>query len=182
MTINEENCYLRAFEPDDYKIVHKWRNNPEFSALTTENVDFVSSEKEKQWVNEKIFNDKTENYWAICDKETNEMIGFTSITKIDFRNKNAWMGEMAISKEYLNKGYELLANAGVLDFVFNELGLNRIYTGYIVENEFAKEIYAEMGFSIEGVTREDIYKGGKYHDVVIVSLLENEYRNLKLKN
>ena len=176
---NKKNCYLRAFEPEDYEIVYKWRNNPEFSALTAGNVDFVSSEKEKQWVKEKIFNDKTENFWVICDKETNEPVGFTSIINIDFRNKNVWMGEMAINKENLDKGYELSANALVLDFVFNELGLNRIYTGYIEENKFAKEIFAKMGFTVEGITREDVYKGGKFHDVVIVSLLEKEYRNQK---
>ncbi|OQY05515.1 MAG: hypothetical protein B6I20_01155 [Bacteroidetes bacterium 4572_117] len=147
---NKKNCYLRAFEPEDYEIVYKWRNNPEFSALTAGNVDFVSSEKEKQWVKEKIFNDKTENFWVICDKETNEPVGFTSIINIDFRNKNVWMGEMAINKENLDKGYEL-----------------------------SKEIFAKMGFTVEGITREDVYKGGKFHDVVIVSLLEKEYRNQK---
>ncbi|MEN8121645.1 MAG: GNAT family protein [Bacteroidota bacterium] len=179
MTRNEENCYLRAFEPDDYKTTHKWRNDPDVVANVTENVNFVSSEREKLWVEEKIFNDKMENYWAICDKNTNEMVGYTSISKINIRNRNAWMGEMVIDEGHWNKGYELAANALVLEFVFDELGLNRLYTSYLESNEVSKKIFADMGFSVEGVLREDVYKGGKFHNVEVVSLLKSEYLNLK---
>ncbi|MBN1252561.1 MAG: GNAT family N-acetyltransferase [Bacteroidales bacterium] len=177
---NRENCYLRAFEPDDYKTTHKWRTDPDMLKLLVGNIFYVSSEREKKWVEEKIFDDTKEIYWAICDNKTNEMVGFTSIRQIDYRNRNVEWGGMTIGKEFWSKGYAMAANALVLKFVFEELGFNRIYTSYLDEHEVSTAIFEKMGFTIEGVSREEVYKGGKFHNVVKVSLLKSEY-DAKLK-
>lgn len=42
-----KRIYLRAFEIDDYVLIHKWRNNPEINYYLVGNVFMVSSEREK---------------------------------------------------------------------------------------------------------------------------------------
>ncbi len=143
---NKENCYLRAFEPDDYKITHKWRADPDMVKLVVGNTIFVSSEREKRWIEQKIFDDSKEIYWAICDKETGEMVGFTSLRQIDYRNRKARWGGITIGKEFWNKGYAMATNALSLRFVFEELGLNRVYTCYLEGHEVSKAIFEKNGF------------------------------------
>ncbi len=175
---NKENCYLRAFEPEDYKTTHKWRVDPDMVNLLVGNIFYVSSEREKKWVEEKMMNDRTEIYWAICDKETHEMVGFTSIRQFDFRNRHVRWGGMTIGKEFWSKGYAMAANALVLKYVFEEMGFNRIYTSYLEQHDVSTAIFEKMGFTVEGIAREEVYKSGKFHNVVKVSLLKSEYDKL----
>ncbi len=42
-----ERVYLRAFEPDDYRLINKWRNDPEINKYLGGNTFLVSSEREK---------------------------------------------------------------------------------------------------------------------------------------
>jgi len=167
--------YLRAFEIEDYKLINKWRKDEAMTDMLVGSKIFVSSEREKKWVEEIILDDKIKMYFAICDKETDEMVGFTSIRKINWRNRSAYWGGMTVGKEHWNKGYAQSANALVLKYVFDELGLNRFYTDYLEEHQVSTRIFEKMGFTVEGVSRQEVYKGGKFHNVVNVSMLKSEY-------
>ncbi len=176
MIKNKENCYLRAFEPEDYKITHKWRTDPDMTNLLTGNIFFVSSEREKKWVEEKIMNDQTEIYWAICDKESHEMVGMTSIRDIDWRNRRAFIGGMTIGKEFWGKHYAYYATVLVLKYAFLELGMNKVTTDFIASHKVSRHLLInKLGLSEEGIFKQDLYKGGKYHDIVKVAILKKEF-------
>ncbi len=170
------NCYLRAFEPEDYKIVHKWRTDPEMTDLLTGNAIFVSSEREKKWIEEKIFDDSKEIYWAICDNKTHEMVGVTSLREIDFRNRKAFIGGMTVGKEYWGKHFAYYATILVMKYAFLELGLNKVSTDYIEAHKVSEHLLTnKLGFSKEGVFREELFKKGRYHDIVKVAILKKEF-------
>jgi RimJ/RimL family protein N-acetyltransferase len=176
MIKNKENCYLRAFEPEDYKITHKWRTDPDMTSLLTGNIFFVSSEREKKWIEEKIMNDRTDIYWAICDKESHEMVGMTSLRNIDYRNRKTFIGGMTIGKEFWGKQYAFHATVLVLKYAFLELGMNKVTTDFIASHKVSRHLLIDkLGLSEEGVFKQDLYKGGKYHDIVKVAILKKEF-------
>lgn len=179
---NNESVYLRALEIDDYKLINKWRNDPEITEMLVGNKVFVSSMREKAWVEEKIHNDRVEMYFAVCDKETNEMVGYSSVRCINWRNKSACWGGLTLGKEHWQKGYAMATNALILQFVFEELGLNRLYTDYLEDHEISANIFKKMGFTIEGIARQEVFKNGEFRNVVRVSLLKREYDELVSKN
>ena len=76
--------YLRALELDDYKIINTWRNDEAISSQLSGNKYFISSERERKSIENKIFNDKTDLYLAICLLKSKEIIGFCSINNIYF--------------------------------------------------------------------------------------------------
>jgi len=41
----------------------------------------------------------------------------------------------------------------------------------------AKRLYEKVGFKEEGIMREAIFRNGVYHDYVVMSILEDEYRD-----
>lgn len=173
---NEENCYLRALESEDYKTTHKWRTDPDMTNLLTGNIFFVSSEREKKWVEEKIMNDRTEIYWAICDKESHEMVGMTSLRDIDWRNRKAFIGGMTIGKEFWGKHYAYHATVLILKYAFLELGMNKVSTDFIASHKVSRHVLIDkLGLSEEGVFKQDLYKSGRYHDIVKVAILKKEF-------
>lgn len=81
-----------------------------------------------------------------------------------------------IRKEYQNKGVMTEVLDVVLDFGFHTLRLNRIVGDIFAGNEGSRRLMERFGFKKEGVLRQTDFDGEKYHDTVVYSLLQAEYR------
>ncbi len=73
-----------------------------------------------------------------------------------------------------SKGYGSFAMTSLIKKGFTELGLHRIDLEVYDFNARAIGLYEKLGFVKEGVLRE-AYKKEKYHDIIIMSILENEF-------
>jgi RimJ/RimL family protein N-acetyltransferase len=172
--------YLRAFEPEDYKLINAWRNDDEIYKLTDGNKNFVSSERERKWVEQKIQSDSTELYLAIALKANHEMIGYVSLSDIELRNGRAeWSGIVIGPNEYRGHGYASQAIYLLLEYAFDELRLHRVSGSLLDDHKVSQFTARMMGFVPEGVLRDYVYKGGKYHDVLIMSMLREGFEHLR---
>ena len=174
MKQNNFSVYLRALEPDDYKTTIKWRNDSEIWSLVGGPKYFVSSDFEKEWINNAIHNSK-EIKLGICLKENNELIGFVSIIDIDWINRSARSPIMLGDKKYWGKGLATEALLLILKFAFYERGLNRIWGHILENNRGSQKVYLKCGYKKEGVFRSSIYKNGKYQNQVILSVLREDF-------
>lgn len=174
--------YLRAFEPDDYKKINPWRQDEEVYSLITGDKRFVSSERDRKWVEEKIFCGDKEIYLAICLKETREMIGYLSLSNIDYRNGRAeWSGIVIGDRLYRGHGYASQAIYLMLEYAFEELGLQRVASRWLDDHKVSLFVGQMMGFRREGVLRSYAYKGGRRHDLILMSILKPEFEALKAR-
>ena len=64
----------------------------------------------------------------------------------------------------------------VAERTFGEYRAHRLVLDVFVTNDRARHVYETFGFQVEGIMREAIYRDGTYHSLVLMSLLENEYR------
>ncbi|MBN1252562.1 MAG: GNAT family N-acetyltransferase [Bacteroidales bacterium] len=172
---NISEIYLRTLEVSDYETVNLIRDGQGVYSNISGNKFFISAEREKKWIKSLIF-DNNKNYWAICLKSDNKMIGFCSIIDIDWRNRKANIGGMSIFNKYRNNGYGIYSLKLILNFAFQELGLNKISLEYKENNKVTEHGIEKLGFKKETLLRENIFKQGKFYNVVIVSILESEYR------
>lgn len=173
-----DDIYLRAFEIDDYKILNQWRNDEEIFQYTSGNKYFISSEYDKKWVENKIFNNKEDIYLGICLKEDNRLLGYLSINTIDWRNRTAvWGGLIIGDKALWNKGYATQAGFLMLDYVFNELGMNCYFAVWLEEHIASIKMGVKLGFKKEGLLRSRVFKLGKFHNQIMMSILKEEYHN-----
>jgi RimJ/RimL family protein N-acetyltransferase len=85
------------------------------------------------------------------------------------------LGIMIGEKELWGKGYGTDALLTLARFAFEEMNLNRIGLDVYAFNERAIASYAKAGFVEEGRRRQDIYKDGAYTDVVMMSLLREDW-------
>ena len=175
------DVYLRAFEPGDYKLINLWRSTPGMYDLTKGNIVYISLEQDRRWVEEKIFGDKSkEIYWSIVLLESSEMIGYISLNNIDLRNRKAEWGALVIGNPANRKGgYAVQASILMLQYAFEEMNLHRVIGYWLDDNQPSLFLGLSVGFKREGVFREHVFKNGGYHDVIIMSLLESEFKTVR---
>jgi len=107
-----------------------------------------------------------------------EYVGHCGIHNLNERNGSFSIG-MSLLKNQRGKGYGKAAMNIVLEYAFNERRLHR-FEGYCLDiNTASAKMMESLGCVLEGVNREAIFFNGKYHNRLLYSLLENEYRERK---
>ncbi len=149
--------YLRALELDDYKTSIKWRNDEEIWSMVGGQKYFVSSEYEKKWVENAIFDNQNIRL-AICLKENSQFIGLASIVNINWINRSAHAPSMIGAKEYWGTGLATEARMLLLKFAFYERGFNRIWAEILESNIVSQKMCSKCGYKKEGLLRQSVYK------------------------
>ena len=171
-----EFVYLRLFEPGDYEKTFLWHNDVELQKWTTGPVRIVSKEIEKEWVLSKSKNNSNELYLAICVNATDEMIGWYSISNIDYLNHKCECSGVVIGDKRYRDGVAYNeAGALAFDYIINDLNMNRV-EGSCLKEHILSRAQMESGFwLLEGIERQSVFKNGRYHDVCHYAILREEY-------
>ncbi len=81
-------------------------------------------------------------------------------------------------KPYQGQGYGSEAIKWALRFGFRHCNLHRIEIGGFGYNTGALRLYEKLGFKMEGRKRDFFWHDGAYWDLVGLSMLEEEWREL----
>lgn len=167
------DIYMRLMEEIDIPLKVKWVNDEEIREMLIS--DYLSIAGTKQWFyNNALTNSRKE--FMICLIETQVPIGFSSLKNIDLVNSKAEMSMLLGEKEYWGKGYAKSARKLLIDFAFNEIGLNKIYTYNWIENKRIIGLNQKLGFKIDGELRDDIFFKGTYRTMAVMSLLKSDWK------
>jgi RimJ/RimL family protein N-acetyltransferase len=77
------------------------------------------------------------------------------------------------------RGYGTEAITLLMDYAFGALNAHRIAIGVVGFNARALRFYEKVGFRREGIQRDGYYYNHSYHDFVMMSILEHEFRALQ---
>ena len=94
---------------------------------------------------------------------------------VDFINRNAEIYIYIGDKQYWGNGYGSESVGKLVEFCFNELNMHRVYLQVFEYNERAIASYRKIGFETEGMMRESLYKNGKYHNKILMSIIKNKF-------
>lgn len=177
--MKRNSVFLRAFEPDDYVLINKWRNDFDVQRNVAGRFRYVSEAREKKWVEYNIENNSTDIYLAICiNDESKRMIGYTSINDIDYINRKAFWGGLLMAGENHNSKQLTDAILLIFDYAFVDMSLHRLTGAFLDIHKNAFLMNQMMGLKIEGVEKDAIFKNQEYHDLYRVAILHNEYFDL----
>lgn len=115
-------------------------------------------------------------FWGIFIKNTKVMIGFCKL-EIEVPKVRADIG-YDLAKKYWNKGFMTEALKAIIDFAFENIGVNRIEASVDIKNEASIKVLKKNGFLQEGVMRQRSYFHGVYHDMIMLSILKSDYTNV----
>ncbi len=164
---------MRALEPDDYRTSIKWRKDSEIWKMLGGTQYFVSEAYEKKWVEDAIFNSKDIKL-AVCLKENDLYIGNVYATDINMINRSCHTHVLIGNKDYWGRGYATEAYGMLAKYLFDERGLNRLQALVLEDNAASLKMHQKVGFKIEGVLRESVFKCGKFCNQIVMSLLAGE--------
>ncbi len=169
-----EKVTLWALERHDILAVYKWVNDPQISKLAVNWYYPLSLEDVENWYTSIITN-PTIKVFSIRLPD-GELVGILELTNIDFKNRKAELGIILGEKEHWAKGYGEDALRTILKFSFHELGLNRIGLSVLDYNERAIKLFEKLGFKHEGRLREAYFTDGKFHDIIVMGILADEWQ------
>ncbi|MFJ8518562.1 GNAT family N-acetyltransferase [Lysinibacillus xylanilyticus] len=175
--ITGQGVFLRPITEKDVDSIYKCFQDEEIMYMTgTRNI------LTKDQIREALIRfseDPTRHDFAICLVENSQVIGDLAIMEIDSDNKKAIFRIALHSIENCGKGYGAEAVQLVQKFTFEELQLNRLELQVFSHNIRGIKSYEKVGFKKEGTLRQSLYMNGKYSDEIIMSILRDEYIELK---
>lgn len=172
-----DRLYLRALEAEDWEYGYRWINNPKTTHYLPIHRPY-SALKERAWYEKHAAGDsETEYQFGIVLTEDDHYIGNTSLFDVNWRNRQAEVGILIGEEDDRGKGYGSEALRLLLAFAFDHLGLHRVWLRVFAENDRAIKAYQRTGFKQEGVTRDDEFYDGAFHDTFVMSVLEHEFRS-----
>ena len=176
----ESRVYLRALEPDDYKVSVKWRKDDQIWDMLGGPKYFVSEAYEKKWVEDTIFNSR-EVKLAVCLLGSDKYIGNVYMTDINQINRSCTSHVLIGDKAYWGQGYAREALMLAIDYMFNERNMHRIQAHVLESNQASLKMHQKCGYKIEGKLSEAVFKNGKYQDQYVLALIKNNMeKNVKI--
>lgn len=119
--------------------------------------------------------ERGEYHFNVHLRENDRLIGNVMFKQIDWRSRKAEFGIAIGEKAYWGQGYGTEATQLMVRYGFFELNFNRIELRVASFNTRGIRSYEKAGFKHEVTRRQALYRNGAYHDVVIMSILAEEW-------
>jgi RimJ/RimL family protein N-acetyltransferase len=179
LQLETERFRLRSLTPADATITYvRWWNDPEVQ----EGLNFGARgwDKERAIKHISQFNNDTSFHLGIFCKDTGRMIGFFAAFPQP-RSKVAKTNIVIGEKDYWGKNVVQEVRARMLTFLFETLGMEKVKGEIQGRNYPSIFNYKAMGFTCEGVLRNDIprFDGKGRTDVFIFGLLREEWQAMQ---
>ena len=153
-TIETARLILRRFKIEDAEDMYEnWTSDPEVTRFLT----WPAHSDVK--ITKKILSDWVSSYedggyfnWAMELKENGAVIGNISVVKLSENTEAADMG-YCMSRAYWGRGLMPEALKAVMDYLFDEVGLNRIAACHDVNNPKSGRVMDKAGMKQEGIFR-----------------------------
>lgn len=173
--IHTERLHLRPFEPEDAPSVKRLAGAREI-ADTTLNIPHPYREGvAEQWIatHRPLFEQHDATIVAIVLAQSAELVGAIGLT-LHAEHDRAELGYW-IGLPHWGRGYATEAARALVGWGFRNLDLNRIYATHLLRNPQSGRVMEKVGMSREGVLRQYVKKWGAYEDIVVRSILREEF-------
>lgn len=176
----EFNIRFRAFRLGDEKFINKLRDDDIRESKVGGMKRYVSLDREAKWVQDIIYGDSQSTiYLAITLLDSDEIIGYTSISDIDYRNGSCFWSGIKLSRDCAGKGYGHQVAMMILRYVFEELRMVRCIGMCQEEHVAAIKLMENAGFKCEGLMRKFMFKNGHHINEFLYSITDDDYAVLK---
>lgn len=175
--IRTERLVLRRFTVEDApKMFENWASDPEMTKYMTwqpyEEVGAVADYL--RGVTEQY--DRDDSYhWCIALKENDEPIGAISAVHMDELVQSVEIG-YGIGRRFWHQGYTSEAMQAVMDFFFDQVGVNRVEARHDARNPHSGAVMKKCGMRYEGTKVEGGWNISGICDSVLYGLTATQRR------
>lgn len=172
--------YLCPIEFQDLHELRTMRNEPNTWSVLGD--PFLIHENDQTRWFESLSKENKRQYFAYCDldlssKNQSNLLGLIRMDEIDNLNRSIRVGGDVLPR-CRGQGFGTKMYHLVFKYCFDVLNKRRIWLLVLDYNESAKNLYHKVGMAVEGKQREAVFRNGRYHDYIMMSILEPHYREL----
>ncbi len=165
---------LREIERKDVPIINSWRNKKELIDCLGATYRYINLDVDFEWFDNYMKNRSNSVRCAVVGAEDN-ILGIVSLVSINHINQSAVLHILIGDSSNQDKGIGTFAIKVILSHAFYNLNLNRVELFALDSNDRAKHVYEKIGFTFEGKKRKAVFKNGHFVDMVLYSILREEY-------
>lgn len=161
---------LGPFKSSDLKTIFAWQNTV-VDKRTTMGFRFpVSDETASLWLQKRIeplSKNPTEIYWALREESTDDLIGYVTLFKIDYINRNAEIGIYLNANRNTGIGSNAIRDCLILGY--KDLNLKKIQAVVIGNNIGAVKVFTKNQFEQEGLFKNHYWDGENWQSLLILA-------------
>jgi RimJ/RimL family protein N-acetyltransferase len=166
---------LRSQELLDLDEMVKCWNDLEFQ-MTTGRIEPMTKDQletriRKSW---ELRHNGTDYIFSV-DNFEGKFVGTVGLHLTSKIHRSAELGVMIINPENRNKGYGTDAVITACGYGFRHLNLHSIFLRHFPFNENGRKAYEKAGFIEVGRERDAMFRDGKYHDLLRMDILDDEW-------
>lgn len=162
---------LRASQATDRDRLLAWRNQPEIAAWMYTDHEITAAEHARWFA--AALEDPRRRYWII--EADGEAVGLANLYDIDGQARRCAWAYYIAGAAARGKGVGACAEFLVIERVFGELGLNKLWCEVLVENTGVLNMHRSFGFEREALLRQHVWKGAEPRDVIGLGLLAADW-------
>jgi diamine N-acetyltransferase len=114
------------------------------------------------------------SYFVI--EHAGQAAGYVVLCGLDSESRNLELKRVVVSTPGEGIGRQALRQ--VMARAFNQLTAHRLWLDVYDDNVRARKAYKALGFVEEGIQRECVRQGSRFRSLVLMSMLEREFRAL----
>jgi len=142
-----------------------WFNNPKVTRYMERGLFPMTRGALREFYS-KVVNSGDNLVLAVVWKKNGRHIGNVGIHNIDWINRKAEFGIVIGESAYWGKGSGYEASRLMVQHAFNRLNMRKIFLGVRSDHHAAIRAYHKAGFCQEARLKEELYREGRYHDVL----------------
>lgn len=162
---------LRAFENGDLLWALAYNNDYQIMRGAMSGMLLPSNDNdEAQFMAQQSSYSRDKYQFAIETLAEKHFLGQCGFTQVDWKNRVAELGIIIGNQKDQGKGYGADAVKTLCRFGFQEMNLHKIKASVFDFNQAALKCYEKCGFQREGCLKQELYREGAYHDVILLAL------------
>lgn len=165
-----DDIAIRPIEESDLEKMLALRADPKIWAKLGD-ISMVNMRAQQQWF-QGLQGDSRRRYFVLCSSEA-DFMGIVRMDEMDWINRSVRVGG-DILPEYQHRGYGSKMFELIKKYCFDYLNMHRLWLLVLEGNDVASNMYIKAGFVEEGRQKQAIFRDGRYHDYVMMSLLRSE--------
>jgi ribosomal-protein-alanine N-acetyltransferase len=176
VTLETERLILRRFTTDDTEamfqnffsdpvavVYSRWQTHEKIETTKSLIAQFIT-----EYENPDCYN------WVIVKRDTSEPIGRIAVSHLNERVSTADMS-FFIGRAWWHMGYTSEALATVIEYLFTEIGVNRIAGRNDIANPNSGSVMKKCGMKFEGILRQAGKNSRGFVDVCQYAILAEDY-------
>ena len=179
-----KKIYLRTFTREDLRYLDEWSDDPFLDRMVgSEFLQLYTAYEKDASFYDAVLNDPTQIALMIVPNQgPRTPVGMVRLMNIHQAEGYAGIETIVADRQAVRSGYGVQASRLMAFYGVDTIGLRRLEAKAYAYNPLSINTLKRNGFTQEGVLRQAAYRDGRYWDIIVFGILEDEIEEQRRKD